>query len=154
PGSHHLVLRDVPPGPRGRLSALPPHLRLPVQLVLQRRRPARAALPAGAALAPHRRAGVPLPRLRRWADARAARAPVRRNRSARPAGNQPRAAAPGAAPDRPEARLLVQPAPPRLSRTEGPSPGDPSPPSLSRSGPGVEALRRRPGVDRPRGRRL
>ena len=86
-------------------------LRVPLQLVLQRRRRQVPAARARPDLAADGRRGLPLPRLRR--RARAGPAGVRRRRrdrqtrAARRAGPESRAAAPGADRDRPQAHAVA-----------------------------------------------
>jgi hypothetical protein len=139
PGPHHLVLRDLRAGAPPRPRALPSRFRVPVQLLLQQRGlpvPEAAAGPADSA---HGGGGAGLPASRGRPDA-GVPVPTRRalgragpDRGARAA---PRAAAPGADPHRPEARLCPEPPASRLPAGRGPHP----------------ASCPRPGVDRvPRG---
>ena len=124
PGAHDLVLRDVRPRARRRRPTRPFHPQYAYlfnsyyNALGERDRAARAR----AALAADRRRGLPLPRrtiddaMRRAAATRADDACLQRLGAIDRARPAPRAAAPGADPHRPQARLRPQPAPAGLPR--------------------------------------
>ena len=121
PGPHDVVLRDVRAraGLRAGLPALPPRLRLPVQLLLRgRRRRGTRGRGRGLVSRPGAAEIAALPRAVDEAMVELLDTPAAvRGRGAGRARPPPRAAAPGAAAHGHQARAVAQPARPRLHST-------------------------------------
>ena len=116
PRAHHLVLRGVRAAPaRPEVPSISRGVCVPLQLVLRRGRRATSAAAAGPARTAAARRGAALPRERRRAHGGRPRAPAaERDPGRRRGGDCARGATPGAAPHGREARLLLEPAPPRV----------------------------------------